>query len=114
MMLPSMAEAVASPELKRPKGVVLFPLRREDRDLPERPEGAELALRVDAPLLDAEVELDGPCNGEVALRRVVDPFDHAKLLDRFGHDEVEVGVALAVDIGGLIERDVAELELPRV
>ena len=48
---------------------------------------------------------------EVALPRIERPLEDAQRLDQLGDDEVRVGVAVAVEVARLVDRDAADGEL---
>ena len=64
-----------------------------------------------AAALDAEVEVDAAGDREVALVRVVHALGDADRSHELREDEVEVGVALAVQVRELVDRHAADREL---
>src|SRR5690606_7922010 len=77
------------------------------RALPRRPpheqhavrrEGAGGVLRRQPAPREAELVRGAPRDGEVALPRIEGPLDDAERLDELGDDEVEIGVAVPVQV----------------
>lgn len=60
---------------------------------------------------DAELEIGAPGDREIALARIIDALDHAKAVDDLRDDEVEIGVALTVDVRRLVDGESLEGEL---
>ena len=82
-----------------------------DGDQAMRAERASLVAEPRAPLFHAEVELDASRDRKIALAWVVDAFQDAQAAHGLGDDDREVGVALAVDVGALVQRDARRFEL---
>ena len=90
-----------------PAEVVAVATRRAPEQ--QRALGAERTLLVaagEAALGEAELVVGAARDGEVALPRIVRPLDDAQRLDQLGDDEVQIGVAIAVEVADLVH-DVA-------
>ena len=105
------AESVRPSKLKRAERVGIAALGREDRDLSKRAKGAQVGLRVHAPLVDAELVVDRTRDREVALCWVVHSFGDTQLPHHLRNEEALIRVPLPVDVRRLVDRDVADLEL---
>ncbi len=106
-----LAEALGLAERERGEGLVVHLPGRDDADDPRLAERAVRGLDLVAPLRDAEVEVGAPHDGRVPLARVVGSLQHAHALDNLGEDEVDVRVALPVDVQGDVDGDPAHLHL---
>ena len=78
------------------------PLRAE---VPDRVLGRQPAL------LEAQVVVGTPGDGEVALLRRVRPLEDAHGANQLGDDEVRVGVAVAVVVARVVDGDAVDGEL---
>jgi len=68
-------------------------------------------LELVASLGNAEVEEGAPHDGRVALTRIVGTLEHADAADDLGDDEVDVGVALSVNMERDVDGDFAHFHL---
>jgi hypothetical protein len=78
---------------------------REDGEKAVAAEGAELIAEAGAALrlVDAELEVDGAGGREVAVAEIEGALAGVDPPDQLGDHEVHVDVAVAVDVGGLVE-----------
>jgi hypothetical protein len=104
-------EAVASHELHADEGVAV-----ETVGPPQHTElGPVVApvahARDEASVVEAEHVVGAACDGEVALGWVEGALEHAQALHEPLQDEVRVGEAVPVRVGGFVQRDAVEREL---
>ncbi len=97
------AEAVGAGVLAGEEGLAALARRRDEGDGARGVEHPVARAQEGAAVGGAEVEAGAAGDGEVALARVEGALEHAHAVDRLGDHEVEVGVALAVDVGHLVD-----------
>ncbi len=95
--------AARSRELSRDEGLVGSSSRSPHRDASHRVERPVLTAHEDAPIAHGEVHASARCDREIALVRVVRPFDHGQAIDHFGDQEIEIRVALTVRVGHVVD-----------
>ena len=106
-----LAEALRRAQRERRERVVARLRGRRDADDPRLTERPVAGLELVAALGDAEVEERAAHDRGVPLPRIVRPLEDADAPHHFGDDEVDVRVALPVDVERDVEGDLADLHL---
>ena len=104
-------EPVCPAERERGERLLAGLSRRGDPHDARLVEGAVRAFDLIATLRHAQLEERAADDRRVALAGVVRPLEHADAPDDLGDDEVDVGIALPVDVQRKVDRDVADLHL---
>jgi hypothetical protein len=103
-----LSEAVRLRDLGAREGVGALARRSEQTEDPLRAEATGRVARGEAALDEAQLVIGAARDGEVPLARIERALEHAQRLDQLGDDEVRVGVAVAVQVAALVDREPAD------